>query len=228
MNKRQWFASTDPEVLLRFLKDRAGERKLRLFAVACGRRFWSHLFRDASCLRAVETAERFADGGATVRECRIARATTGGPGEAEHYGPLFLLRELARAAVKSDAYGAALDAARRAIDVAGTIGTAPVAESNGGTDRAAQQRERVHQIASLRCIFGNPFRPTSVEPDWLTSDVLALARGIDTERAFERAPILADALQDAGCTNEDLLKHLRCDTEHVRGCWALDLVPARG
>jgi hypothetical protein len=62
-------------------------------------------------------------------------------------------------------------------------------------------------------------------PAWRTSDVMALAAGIYEERAFERMPILADALQDAGCDSDDILNHLRDpNATHVRGCWALDLV----
>ena len=77
----------------------------------------------------------------------------------------------------------------------------------------------------IREVFGNPFRPVTVHPAWRTSDVLLLAQGIYAERAFDRMPILADALQDAGCDNEDILAHLRdVNATHVRGCWALDLV----
>jgi hypothetical protein len=76
----------------------------------------------------------------------------------------------------------------------------------------------------LRDVFGNPFRPVSLDRARLTSDVVALARGIYDERAFDRMPILADALQDAGCTNEDVLAHCREPGEHVRGCWVVDLV----
>jgi hypothetical protein len=77
----------------------------------------------------------------------------------------------------------------------------------------------------LLCIFGNPFRPVTLDPAWRTSDVLALARGIYEERAFDRMPILADALQDAGCDNDDILSHCRdTATPHARGCWVVDLV----
>ena len=77
----------------------------------------------------------------------------------------------------------------------------------------------------LHEIFGNPFRPVTIDPSWRTSTALALAKGIYDERAFDRLPILADALQDAACNNEDLLNHLRdAAAPHVRGCWALDLV----
>ncbi|VTR98013.1 Uncharacterized protein (Fragment) OS=uncultured bacterium PE=4 SV=1 [Gemmata massiliana] len=72
--------------------------------------------------------------------------------------------------------------------------------------------------------MGNPFRPVTFDSSWLTSTVSALAAGIYTESAFDRLPILADALQDAGCDNEDILTHFRSDGPHVKGCWALDLV----
>jgi hypothetical protein len=76
----------------------------------------------------------------------------------------------------------------------------------------------------VRDIFGNPFRPTTFDPAWRTSDVTFLASGIYAQKAFDRMPILADALQDAGCDSADILNHCR-DTSlaHVRGCWALDL-----
>ncbi len=77
----------------------------------------------------------------------------------------------------------------------------------------------------IRDIFGNPFRPVACDPEWLTSDVLALARGIYDDRAFDRMPILADALQDAGCDNDEVLNHCRDPNQiHVRGCWVVDLL----
>jgi hypothetical protein len=80
------------------------------------------------------------------------------------------------------------------------------------------------QASLFRDIFGNPFRPVAFDPEWQTTTALALARGIYDDRAFDRLPILADALQDAGCDSDDLLNHLRGPGPHVRGCWALDLV----
>lgn len=69
-----------------------------------------------------------------------------------------------------------------------------------------------------------PFRPVTIPPSWLTSNVVALAAGIYDEKAFDRMPILADALQDAGCNNDDVLNHCRGDGPHVRGCWVIDLL----
>jgi hypothetical protein len=77
----------------------------------------------------------------------------------------------------------------------------------------------------VRDIFGNPFRPVAVDPGWLTSTVVALARGIYDDRAFERMPILADALEDSGCDHADVLAHCRgAEATHVRGCWVVDLL----
>jgi hypothetical protein len=85
-------------------------------------------------------------------------------------------------------------------------------------------RELADQTALLRDIFGNPFRPVAVDPAWLTSDVLALAKGIYEDRAFDRMPILADALQEAGCDSDDILNHCRGPGPHARGCWVVDLI----
>jgi len=73
-------------------------------------------------------------------------------------------------------------------------------------------------------VFGNPFRPATVDPTWRTATVTSLAQAIYTERAFDRLPILADALEDAGCTDADILNHCRQPGEHARGCWVVDLV----
>jgi hypothetical protein len=75
-----------------------------------------------------------------------------------------------------------------------------------------------------RCVFGNPFRPVIANPAWLTPTVVSLAEGIYADRAFDRLPILADALQDAGCSHEDILTHCRSDGPHCRGCWVVNLV----
>ncbi|HET6573028.1 MAG TPA: hypothetical protein VFG68_05455 [Fimbriiglobus sp.] len=64
----------------------------------------------------------------------------------------------------------------------------------------------------------------TADSQWLTSTAVDLARAIYEGRAFDRLPILADALQDAGCDDEQLLAHCRSEGPHVRGCWAVDLV----
>jgi hypothetical protein len=63
-----------------------------------------------------------------------------------------------------------------------------------------------------------------IDPAWLTSTVIAISKGIVDEHAFDRLPILADALQDAGCDNADILDHCRGPGPHVRVCWVVDLI----
>src|SRR5262249_27365406 len=89
----------------------------------------------------------------------------------------------------------------------------------------SQPAERSAQCSLLRDIFGPlPFHPVTLNPAWRTSNVTALAQSIYDDRAFDRLPILADALEDAGCDNADILNHCRQPGEHVRGCWVVDLV----
>ena len=80
------------------------------------------------------------------------------------------------------------------------------------------------QAIYYREIVGNAFTPPRFETAWRTSDVVALAKGIFEDRAFDRMPILADALEDAGCGEPSVLAHCRGDDPHVRGCWVVDLV----
>jgi hypothetical protein len=85
-------------------------------------------------------------------------------------------------------------------------------------------REKVIQRELIRDIFGNPFHLFQFDPRWRTSNVIDLARTIYEERTFERLPILADALMDACCAEEQILSHCRSEGPHVRGCWVVDLV----
>jgi hypothetical protein len=78
--------------------------------------------------------------------------------------------------------------------------------------------------ARVRDIFGNPFRPVVFDPEWRTSTAMPLAKQMYESRDFSTMPILADALQDAGCDNDDILNHCRQPGEHVRGCWVVDLL----
>ncbi|WP_246523483.1 hypothetical protein [Gemmata palustris] len=86
------------------------------------------------------------------------------------------------------------------------------------------REERRRHCPLLRDVFGNPFRPLAFSTECRTETALALARGIYESRDFGAMPILADALQDAGCDNLDILSHCRKPGEHVRGCWVVDLV----
>ena len=82
----------------------------------------------------------------------------------------------------------------------------------------------LHSVSVFRDIFGNPFRPVAADPAWLTPTAVAIATALYAHRAFDRMPILADALEEAGCTNADVLLHCRSGGPHVRGCWVVDLL----
>lgn len=80
------------------------------------------------------------------------------------------------------------------------------------------------QADLLRDIFGNPFKPRRLADSCLTPTVLRLAEAIYQGRSFDRLPSLADMLEEAGCQQTEVLAHLRCGEEHVKGCWSLDIV----
>jgi hypothetical protein len=91
------------------------------------------------------------------------------------------------------------------------------------SESTPSEEARQHSLL-IRDIFGNPFRPVTLDLRWLTAPVIHLSRAIYEERAFDRMPILADALMDAGCDDDDILNHCRGDGPHVRGCWVVDLI----
>jgi hypothetical protein len=80
------------------------------------------------------------------------------------------------------------------------------------------------EVAFLRDIFGNPYRPLTFRPSWRTDDVVALAQRMYDNRAFDRMAELGDGLERAGCAEKTILDHCREPAEHVRGCWVVDLV----
>ena len=84
------------------------------------------------------------------------------------------------------------------------------------------------QAALLRDIVGNPFRPIAADPKWLTSAVVGIARTIYDGRDFSAMPVMADALEEAGCDYADVLAHCRGDGPHTRGCWVVDLLLGKG
>src|SRR5262249_44874973 len=107
-------------------------------------------------------------------------------------------------------------------------------ESARARREEVERREALAQTSLLHCLFGNPFRPVSLDTAWLTPDVVGLAEAAYQERLLpsgeldpQRLLVLADALEDAGCDNGDVLGHLRGPGVHVRGCWVVDLLTGR-
>jgi hypothetical protein len=182
---------------------------------------------------AVESAERFADGQLSPYEPLEARRQACREGAVRFHetwsrwagqNPTeelrwWLLHELALAAA---------DTASTPVPVVGVSQRviAALDQTRTGDHSISEANRTVREI--VRDVTGNPFRPLNADASWLTSDVVALARAIYEERAFDRMPILADALQDAGCEDEQVLNHCRSGGVHVRGCWVVDLVLGKG
>jgi hypothetical protein len=216
MNEKQWLASIDPQPMLAYLSGKAADRKLRLFAAACCRRI-RHLFPDdLGCREAVETTEPFA-GGPAPDPPRTEFVVSGTACAAAFAAAAI------GASTKDQAAGFAGEAAFVASCLIGT-GFAIRTETAPGAAEYYDPTELRFQAELLRDIFGNPFRPVAVDRSWLSGNVIALARTIYDDRAFARLPILADALEDAGCGNAELLSHCRGSKPHVRGCRVLDLL----
>jgi hypothetical protein len=223
MTEAQWMACADPVPMLDFLGGRASERKLRLFACARCRRIWN-LLKDVRSRKAVEVAERFADGTAIVEEFTQA-------GNDANY--VWNLLAHAAAETVTDAETDASDAACSAASFGDAAIDAALAASHTAAYALSyeghQNTERHCQCDLLRDLFGNPFRPVSFFfPARLTTTVSGLAQGVYDDRAYDRMPILGDALEEAGCTERALLDHCRGPSPHVRGCWVVDLILGRG
>jgi len=95
---------------------------------------------------------------------------------------------------------------------------------NSALPRAAKRAQETVQAALLRDIFGNPFRPVTLDREKVTPTVVTLAQGMYESRDFSAMPILADALEDACCDYGGVLDHCRSNGPHVRGCWVVDAV----
>ena len=223
MDETDWLTCADPTPMLRFLQERGiSERKSRLLACACCRRIWD-LLTDPRSRSAVEVAERFADDEASRRELwtakRDAVSVRGMAANAAYWA--------ASAKPSSpllNAFDAAGDAFARQVTGEATRDAAAIWD-------AAQGQSQRFQASLIREVMGDPFRDYPLAPRWLAWEggtVVHLARGIYHDRAFDRMPILGDALDEAGCTYDAVLGHCRSGDEHVRGCWVLDLVLGKG
>jgi hypothetical protein len=218
MTGDEWNDCTNPAAMLTFLRSTgsASDRKLRLFAVACCRRVWP-LLTDERARKAVE----FADGlvgepalAAAAFEVRTALSDPASP------GPL----QAAAGAIWLDAFAASHYAAFATARTSNGIRFPLLCE--------ARDVEWLGQAAMLCDLFGTlPFRDIDMGPSlltWRDGTLPKLARAIYEERRFGDLPVLADALEEAGCDNPDMVRHCRQqEAVHVRGCWLLDLLMGR-
>lgn len=226
MTEQEWLTSGAPLTMLQFLEGRATDRKLRLFACACGRLAWNP-FVPRFVVRATAAAEAFADGkidgAALARVYELARGavTAIAPDRLADPGYLPHILYAAMCAVTPVAFHGASAGSRAAVRAATDAwfgGTISIPNLPGAQEELAAQADL------LRDIIGNPFREVAFDPAWRTSDALALANAMYASRDFSAMPILADALQDAGCDNDEILNHCREPREHARGCWVVDLL----
>ena len=227
MTEAEWLACKDPRRMMDYLQEnRKGSlRKLRLFGIACCR-LLTHLFTDAVVRKALDASERYADGqirDSTImgwyRKMRASRDSL--PKGGGHDEKWLAYHAVAQASL-SNAYSGHFDAHRTVAEaLAQEAGSPP---SNTPTGGLALARRAASLTPLLREVVGNPFRPVVLDSAWLTPNVLALARTIYDEHAFDRLPILADALMDAGCDDADILSHCRGPGPHVRDCWVIDLI----
>jgi hypothetical protein len=231
MTEAEWLACTDPTPMLDFLRGKASDRKLRLFACACCRR--GLVLRDnpasASASKAtdlISVLEAYADGDPDglihPEDLPWIRGS-------QDYEPFFVIWEENAAKLSLIRPG---EGASTAADLLGTIAQ---------TTAAQEERERGGRIEKqavlvvLSEVFGNPFRPSppllAAALNWNDRTIPHIAEAIYKERKLPegtldtaRLAILADALLDAGCEDEALIQHCREPGPHVRGCWAVDLI----
>jgi hypothetical protein len=200
MTEEEWLAATNPDPMFDVVRHRkvATDRKYRLFACACCWRT-PDIWKLQSCRHAIEALEAAADGVISWDECVAAT----------------------NFASHTNWYELPIYQARKWLAIDAAVFTSGAVARRLFPKALEIQTLRIH-VDFLRCIFGNPFRPVVFAPSWRSETSVALAAGIYEERAFDRLPILADALEEAGCDHPDVLSHLRGPGPHARGCWVVD------
>ena len=245
MTEAEWLAETDFTRHVRFVQDRLGPRKLRLLAAAFCRAAW-HLTDHQAVWAATVAVERFADRQIATDELEAHRQTCRGVASEAHESYVrctqegrpgglrfWVTHELAWAVAFAATtpfdpvqigYQAAAAAERARTGLGGAVPpqTRPPEWDAIRRDQSVAFRGLVWDVA------GNPFRPAELDPHWRTGTAVSIARGMYEAHDFSAMPILADALQDAGCDGEAVLAHCREPGVHVRGCWVVDLVLGKG
>jgi hypothetical protein len=217
MTEAEWLDCMDVNRLLVHLTREHSPpdlRKLRLFVCACCRRLWDQLSRRLQQI--VESAELFADGRLSRRQLIAAR----------HDAKRTTQRLERRKPAVTALLWAVYDGDRPPLVWVQAAAQACVeAVSESAADVRAWAAERTAQAALLHDLFGNPFRAVAIDPaclTWHDGLVAHMAQDIYEEHNFEELPVLGDALEEAGCHDDDILSHCRAKSEHARGCWLLD------
>jgi len=207
--------------MLPVLRGQATDRKYRLFAIACCRQI-KPLFTDERTRRALEVCERFVEGLADLET--LQKAFDGALAVYDENPDDSQGVESSALAMASTCWTNDEKRETSLIDVVdNTIGVACFFFPWKNAKQI--QRRRVCRL--LREIFGNPFCPVSLSAGllaWKEATVPRMAQAIYNEHAFELLPILGDAMEEAGCTDELILGHCRGPGEHFRGCWLVDAI----
>jgi hypothetical protein len=237
VTEQEWLEADDPDVILQNLQaHETSRRKLLLYACGCCRPAWD-LLTAPLCREAVEICEAYADG--LVRQEEVERAA----GAAHHAAERLSVDQERKASLAvaqmagvvadtprplhrqlrvtlSETLAQQWQVAKHAVFYALKAWSAVIWSASADQLKA----EKVAQCLLWRDVSGNPFRPITLDPAWKTPAVVQLARSLYEERRFEDLPILADALEEAGCQDAAALGHCRGPGPHVRGCWVLDLL----
>lgn len=225
MTEDRWLSSSDPTGMLAHLRPR-GEyqppdeitgRRLRLFACACCRRVW-HLIYPTPWHQLVELCEHYADRLVPYSDIERQRPAAS---EARDDGTFAVVAAMS---IDQFMFKQADDCAGYCDQAVATNLASPAPTGEYVEDWEANRgREEPAQASLLRDIFGNPFRPVVFDPRWRSEAAVSLARTAYDTRNFDLLPILADALEEAGCDHADVLNHCRDPNGvHVRGCWVVD------
>lgn len=235
MQEYGWFHWNDLRDMVCVIGEKRDIRKMRLAACAWVRTVWDDL-ENPHLRTAVEVAEQFADFQAKKQQMKAVRG--------------IIDKEIERARrrelhARSQASDSAAEQAKAHLWLVTQFAqlVTPLLETRQfdskllsdvsfNIDRLfgkwgnykQQSTLESDRCSLLRDIFGNPFRQVVLNPSWLTSTVIALAKQIYDSKDFSVMPILADALQDASCENEEILNHCRGPGPHTRGCFAIDLI----
>jgi hypothetical protein len=225
MTEPQWLACTDPQRMLAYLRGRASHRKVQLFACACWRRL-RHLLPDGRQRCFLDLLEGHADGPVPAEELQaglgLASAWRAPEDQWAQTRENLVARRLLRWGAHRRAWTAARQAARTAHEAAAWVG-----------DWAAAAEDKA-QCELLRDIFGNPYRQATADGAWRSwrgGLIPAMAQAAYEERQLpsglldnDRLAVLADALEEAGCEERQILDHLRAGGDHVRGCFVVDAI----
>ncbi|MDY3558780.1 hypothetical protein R5W23_005937 [Gemmata sp. JC673] len=230
MTEAEWQTATVLNGMVDCARLTASERKFRLFGCACCWRLKDDL--PYGCAERIAAAEQLADGDVSEAEylARFAVASQGRleSGSVRGAGRLAVHSLLNSTAAGVKQTGLATASARALIQCKWQFGKSYHTGQHSIRFGNLLAHEQAQQCVLFRDIFGNPFRPVTFSPEWRTDTTAALAAQMYESRDFGAMPVLADALQDAGCDSDDILNHCRGPGPHVRGCWVVDLVLEKG